>query len=84
MMLGPRFFFHMHDGSDHRDAEGVELPSIESARLMAIRYLSERLAEAPEKFAADANWQVQVENEDGLTLLIIYVNEVTAPALPGV
>ena len=78
----PRFFFHTHDHEDHHDNDGRELPSIEAARETALSYLIEQLKDHPQEFLADAHWEVQVENDQGLTLMTLYISEVDAPAMP--
>jgi hypothetical protein len=39
----PRYFFHVHDGVDQPDTEGVEFPSPEDARTEAVTAMGEAL-----------------------------------------
>jgi len=35
----PRYFFHLYDGTETRDPDGLELPDIEAARVVATHEL---------------------------------------------
>ena len=79
-MAMPRFFFHLHDPEPRPDLIGAEHPDFADARQSAVRLLGERLARTPERFDNDAYWRMEVASEDGLTLTIFHVTEVSAPA----
>lgn len=79
-MAMPRFFFHLSDSDPRPDLIGAEHADFADARRSAVRSLGEQLARKPERFDRDAYWRMEVASEDGLTLTIFHLTEISAPA----
>ena len=75
----PRFFFHVCDGEEYIDLQGTKLPNLESARMEAVRFAGELLAEKPKKFWSSGEWTLRVADEDDLTLFTLRF-EATMPS----
>ena len=59
----PRYFFHVHDGVDQPDNEGVEFPSAEEARAQAVTATGEALRDLDGTFwDGDKEWRMTVRN----------------------
>jgi hypothetical protein len=80
----PRFHFHVHDGVEHPDPEGSDLPDIPSARKYAVRYFGEMLQDEPSTFWNGEELRMQVADETGLLLFSLHFIAVNAPVLEGV
>ena len=78
-----RYYFHVRDGSDHRDDQGTELPDLQAARDHAVRYFGDLLRHAPPKFWNGEQWLMEVTGEDGLVLFSLHSFGIDAPALAG-
>jgi hypothetical protein len=76
----PRFFFHLHDGQDHRDEHVDDHADFEKARISAVRLLGQHLTSSPERFERDAYWRLEISGDDGLTLTVLHLSEISAPA----
>lgn len=63
-----RYFFHLHDGFDHRDLDGNDLPTLDAARQHAAQYAGELLKGAPSTFWTGDRWTMQVTDERGHTI----------------
>jgi hypothetical protein len=61
----PRYFFHVIDGVETRDAEGTVLAGVTEARAEAIVTAGEMLRDLGGKFWNNGEWQVRVEDEAG-------------------
>ena len=62
----PRYFFHVHNGTDRTDNEGSEFPDVEAAVEHARDYARSHLAEAgndPDRIAPSQ--RVEIEDDDG-------------------
>jgi hypothetical protein len=65
----PRYYFHVHDGREIRDHEGVELPDLAQARAQALTASGEMLRDYGLEFWTGHHWQMYVEDESGKTVL---------------
>jgi hypothetical protein len=61
----PRYFFHVIDGEELRDAVGTELAGVPEARAEAIVVSGEMLRDLGGRFWGNGQWQVRVEDETG-------------------
>lgn len=64
----PRFQFHVYDGVDLPDDDGTELPSLHAARLQAVRFAGEILAQDHQRIALGEDWRMEVTDDQGLIL----------------
>lgn len=76
----PRFFFHLHDGTEHPDTEGSYLPSLEAARGHAAVYLGKLLRDGGNEIWNGEDWRLNVADETGLVLLTIYIFAIESAA----
>ncbi|HEX8164896.1 MAG TPA: hypothetical protein VF601_03815 [Beijerinckiaceae bacterium] len=58
----PRYFFHVHDGRDIPDKEGVELSGPEEARNQAVTACDEALKDLDGEFWESSIWTMTVED----------------------
>ena len=61
----PRFFFHVCDGVERRDEEGVELPSASDALKRAAAAIRKSAAESVIDGRLPFNYRIEVENDKG-------------------
>lgn len=61
----PRYFFHVHDGRDLPDEDGVTLSGIEDARAKAITAAAEALKDLGPRFWGHPDWRMRVTDEQG-------------------
>jgi hypothetical protein len=61
----PRYFFHVHDGRDIPDEEGVELSGPEEARNQAVTACGEALKDLGGEFWESAIWTMTVKDRQG-------------------
>jgi Domain of unknown function (DUF6894) len=59
----PRYFFHVHDGRDIPDREGVELPGPEEARRQAVIACGEALTDLGDRFWEGEQWTMTVKDQ---------------------
>ena len=64
----PRYFFHIHDGVDIIDEEGVELANADEAKNQAIVASGEMLRETASQFWGGEIWQMHVVDDTGATV----------------
>ena len=76
----PRYHFHSEDGHRLNDEEGTELPNVDAARIEAVRVMAELLRERPEMFWRHECFRMTVTDDDDLTLFVLDLSVVTAPA----
>lgn len=74
----PTFRFDVQGGSD---VLAVDLPSIAAAKCEAARYAGRLLCEAADSFWSAPVFTVTVSDESGLTLFVLTVSGVGAPAI---
>ena len=61
----PRYFFHVQDGHDLPDREGVELPSPAEAREQAIATAGEMIRQSGIVLSDGSVWTMRVVEENG-------------------
>ena len=64
----PRYFFHVHDGEDIPDHDGVELAGPEDARDKAVIACGEALKDLDGAFWESEEWRMRVTDESGATV----------------
>jgi uncharacterized protein DUF6894 len=64
----PRYFFHVRDGKDFPDEEGVELDGPEKAREQAVIAAGSMLKDHGGRFWNNGEWRMVVVGEDGTTV----------------
>ena len=79
----PRFFFHVHDGANYPDKEGVELATWAEAQREAIRFAGTVIADSAKTIRLGEDWSMTVTNEVGLTLFRLDFVVASAPVLAG-
>ena len=63
-----RFFFHICDGVDVRDEEGVLLDGVGEARVLAVSSVNCLLQDLGRRRWSRTEWAMQVTNEQGATV----------------
>ncbi|MBB5717049.1 DUF6894 family protein [Sphingomonas aerophila] len=76
-------FFNLAGAVYDPDVVGLELPTLEAARLEAARYIGELIRFKPDLVWAGEEVRVEVTDERQLVLFTIAVFGVDAPALPA-
>ena len=72
----PRYFFHLHNDVDAPDPDGMELPSVEAARMVAMRHARFTAAETIKDmghFVGDH--RIDIEDSDGQVLETVYFRD---------
>jgi hypothetical protein len=64
----PRYFFHVRDGFERLDREGVELPGIDEARVAAVVASGEALRDHGRAFWDGTEWLMWVTDDAGETV----------------
>ncbi len=64
----PRYFFHVHDGRDIPDEEGIILAGDDDARAQAVIATSEAVRDLGPRFWQYPNWRMHVTDEQGVTI----------------
>ncbi len=59
----PRYFFNIIDGTDLHDDEGTDLPDLDSARCMAIRYVGALLEDCGHRLGFGQTWHLEATDE---------------------
>jgi hypothetical protein len=73
----PRYFFHVHDGRDHRDEEGTQLVNVGEARSEALKLLGALLAESAEHDWSSKEWYVSVTDRQGAPVVEVSLEAVS-------
>jgi hypothetical protein len=68
--LVPRYFFHIHDGRDSPDQEGVHLPDLHAVRPEAIRAASEMLRDLDGALTGE-EWTIKVTDQASQPVLTL-------------
>lgn len=76
----PRYHFNIYDGETYVDKAGIELPDLVRARCEAIRYSGQLLEDAGRRGSFGEEWRMEVTDENGLFLFVLYFLIVVAPA----
>lgn len=71
--LVPCYFFQVQGNGHLPDEEGSVLPSPEAARAAAATLMGELLKDADGEFWKGAEWQMQVVDEQGVTVCVLIV-----------
>ena len=75
----PRFLFQLSEGVRDLGPTEVELETSEHARVVAVQFLAQALADEAARFWDDPDWRLTVTTDDQLALFTI---EVVGSALP--
>lgn len=75
-----RYFFNQFDGQFKADDEGLELSTINEARLEAVRYAGEVMKDHPTLVWTGQDFRVEVTDGKQLLLFMVIVVGVDAPA----
>lgn len=72
----PRYFFHVHDGSeDYPDEEGLECPDLNAVREKALEGARDLVCEEVAKGRIDLSGAIQVFDERGERVLLLPFSE---------
>jgi hypothetical protein len=75
-----RYFFHVHDGEDRPDDEGVELPGPEEARAEAVVATGEALRDLEGAFwDGGKEWRMTVTDSKGNTMCVLRITGASRP-----
>jgi hypothetical protein len=77
----PKFFFEIADAYPAIPCVGFDLPTLSAARCHALRYAGQLLCDQAESFWSDAEWTMTVTNHDHLTLFLLTIDTLDAPAV---
>lgn len=77
----PKYYFQVSE-QPAPDIEGVDLPDLDSARLVALRTACAIIAQAADDFWQKREWQMTVADESGLALfsLTFFATDAAATA----
>ncbi len=64
----PRFYFHVRDGRDFSDHEGMFLSDTQAALREAITFAGRIISEEPHNLVASDDWHLDLCGEDGALL----------------
>ena len=79
----PRYYFHLHDGQELLDDEGVLIGDDSTARAEAIRAAGEMLRDTAGRLWNGEDWRMLVVKETGETVCSLYFSlERGAPKQP--
>jgi hypothetical protein len=76
----PKFFFNLQ-GSTLPDLEGYDLPDVAAAKLIAVQTACAIVSQNAVEFIEQREWQLDVSNEEGLTLFSVTLFTTNAPAV---
>jgi len=77
----PHYFFHIHDGKDLIDREGLHLPDDGAARREAIRHAGRIIDDEAASIARGEDWHMEVADAGGLILLRLDFHVTDAPVV---
>jgi hypothetical protein len=75
-----RFFFNLAGAVYDPDNLGVELPTIQAARVLSVVHASEIIRDRPELVWSGDEVRVEVSDDRGLVLFTVMVVGVNSPA----
>ena len=75
----PRYFFHVNDGDDHPDSDGVDFPDFQAAHTDAIRAAAEMVRDLSGRLAMDGDWRMDVADATGRTVLTLRFTQTVPP-----
>lgn len=67
----PQYFFQFADGDQPSDVDGVELPDLTAARLVAMDIVAERLKGNGRRFWELGRWRLTVADGSGAPLFVV-------------
>ncbi len=67
----PRHFFHINDGTDQPDTEGIDFPDFRTAHAEAVRTCGEMIRDIDGKMPVGSTWRMDVADETGRTVLTL-------------
>ena len=70
----PRFYFHIRDGRDQFDMDGIELPDEATAQVEAIRLTGAVLRDETKHVIRAPSWTMDVTDETGRPVYRVDVN----------
>ncbi len=73
----PRYFFHIHDGEERPDRDGVELTGPDQAREQAVVACGEALKDLDGEFWDSREWRMLVVDEKGATVCVLTLSGVS-------
>jgi len=76
----PRYFFDTANGSRFHDTDGVEMADRREARIYAVRFAGECIADDPELLETVTDFRVEVRDSDGLMLFTVTTFVTESPA----
>jgi hypothetical protein len=76
----PRYFFNIADAHTAIACKGQDLPLLQDARCYAVKYAGQVLCDQDPSFWQDDDWVLTVSDENKLTLLVVVIGTVNAPA----
>ena len=81
----PRYFFHIHDGVDQADQEGVELSGPDEARAQAVKATGEALRDLGRAFWDNdvEEWRMRVADWQGNPVCVLKVTGTLQPLAPA-
>ena len=74
------YHFNIIDGVTLPDPDGVDLPNLEEARVQAVRLAGDLLRYSTNHFLRDGEWRLEVTDNTGLVLFVLYLTAIDAPA----
>ena len=77
----PRFFFHLEHHEALRDVVGMDLPDLAAAKCEAFEVIARKLCDRREGFWDADTFQVTATDLEGLTLFVLDMMVVMAPAV---
>jgi len=75
-----RFFFNQYDGEFKPDDKGLEFPTLDQARVEAVRYAGEVLRDHPTLVWKGEDFRIEVTDSKQLVLFTVLVVAIDAPA----
>ena len=79
-----RYFFHIHDGADLPDDEGVELPNDEAAKSEAISAAGSMLRDMRLSVWAVTHWRMTVVSGDKVICILRFSSTGAGEASPPI
>ena len=76
----PRYFFHVKDGADLRDAEGTQLDDLAAAKCEAVKYAGRLICDEASHFWDRKEWMMTVADASGLMLFQLHFIGIEAAA----
>jgi len=76
----PLYRFVIKDGSNVPQPDPVQLRSIEEAKSQAVMLAGQMMNDADGRFWRHSHWTIRVTDMDDLTLAVIDIDGVSAPA----